>query len=139
MESNGSEWFWSKFTIYNSFKFICFRWYQFGIYIYVAEGFNGTTSVKDNISPLEFELFQNYPNPFNPTKTIQFTIPVADKITLKAYNTLGEEVRTLIDGEIVEAGNHKIIFNASDLSSGVYIYRLQSSTKVISKKLVLLK
>jgi hypothetical protein len=52
---------------------------------------------------------------------------------------LGEEVRTLIDGEIVEAGNHKIIFNASDLSSGVYIYRLQSSTKVISKKLVLLK
>lgn len=107
-------------------------------YIYVTEGFNGTTSVQDNTIPTEFELFQNYPNPFNPTTTIQFNIPVAEKITLKIYNTLGEEVRTLID-EIVEAGNHKIMFDATGLSSGVYIYRIQSQTKAISKKLVLLK
>ncbi len=116
--------------------------------IYVTEGFAGTTSVQDNTLPMEFELYQNYPNPFsagggsafggNPTTTIQFSLPVAEKISLKVYNTLGEEVRTLVD-EIVQAGTHKIMFDGTGLSSGVYIYRIQSETKTISKKLVLLK
>ncbi|MCS7053839.1 MAG: choice-of-anchor A family protein [Ignavibacterium sp.] len=107
-------------------------------YIYVTEGYSGVTNVNDNTIPTEFELFQNYPNPFNPTTTIKFNLPVAEKVTLKIYNTLGEEVRTLID-EFVEAGSHKIVFDATGLSSGIYIYRIQTQTHTISKKLVLLK
>jgi endo-1,4-beta-xylanase len=88
--------------------------------------------------PTNFQLEQNYPNPFNPTTNIDFSLPKNGYITLKVYNILGQEVATLFQG-FHKAGAYKVNFNASQLASGVYIYRLQSENVSISKKLVLVK
>ena len=86
----------------------------------------------------EFALEQNYPNPFNPATTIKFSIPEASKVTLKIYDVLGREVRTLINDNR-EAGNHTINFDASGLASGMYIYRITAGNYTASKKMMLLK
>jgi spore coat protein A len=87
----------------------------------------------------EFRLDQNFPNPFNPSTTIYFSIPKENTLTsLKIYNTLGEEVGTLLN-QVVPAGNHEVQFDASQLSSGVYFYVLRSGNFVDSRKMVLLK
>ncbi len=89
-----------------------------------------------------FKLEQNYPNPFNPTTVINFTIPsqlnTASKTTLKVYDILGKVVVTLID-KVLASGSHKIEFNANDLASGVYFYRLQNGNFAQTKKMLLLK
>ena len=74
--------------------------------------------------PLEYELSQNYPNPFNPTTTIEFYVSQAATISLKIYNTLGQEVATILDREDLDAGLKTFTFDASQLSSGVYYYKL---------------
>ena len=76
--------------------------------------------------PMSFSLAQNYPNPFNPSTKIDFSIPVDSKVMLKVYNVLGEEVTSLLNSNI-SAGNYSIDFNASNLNSGVYFYRLEAS------------
>lgn len=97
------------------------------------------TSVEDdNLLPQNFALEQNYPNPFNPSTTIRFSIPVDAFVTLKVYNLIGQEVATLVD-EVKPAGNYDIKFNASDLSSGVYFYRIDTGNFTSVKKLTLLK
>jgi len=83
--------------------------------------------------PLEFKLGQNYPNPFNPSTNISFSIPERGNVMLKVYNTLGQEVATLINGQL-EAGFHSINFNADNLASGVYVYRLEVNGKYSSEK-----
>lgn len=88
--------------------------------------------------PDKLLLLDNYPNPFNPTTTIQFSVPEAGKFNLKVYNILGQEVTTLMDGEM-NAGIHKVNFDASKLASGVYIYRLVGSNINLSKKMILMK
>lgn len=88
--------------------------------------------------PAELALLQNSPNPFNPATLIQFELPAADHITLRVYNILGQEVATLMDG-IVDAGVRSVVFDASELPSGVYLYRLQSSTFSQVKKMVFMK
>ncbi len=88
--------------------------------------------------PNQYALEQNYPNPFNPVTTINYQIPVEGIVTLKIYDVLGREVKTLIDEE-KSAGNYSIEFNASDLASGVYIYRLNSGNFKSTKKLLLMK
>ena len=101
----------------------------------------GTVGIQDQEIveiPTEFLLSQNYPNPFNPTTTIKFSIPEASVVTLKIYNILGEEVKTLVD-EYREIGNHTTQFDASSLSSGIYLYRMQTSSFVETKKMLLLK
>lgn len=85
-----------------------------------------------------FELAQNYPNPFNPTTTINYSIPTNGLVTLKVFNILGQEVKTLVNKEQI-AGIHKVSFDASQLASGVYIYRLSSGNFVNSKKMLLIK
>ncbi len=106
--------------------------------IYLSKG-QGLTSVGDNNElPTTIELSQNYPNPFNPTTTIQFALPEAGKFNLKVYNILGQEVVTLMDGEM-NAGIHKVNFDASKLASGVYVYRLVGNNVNISKKMILMK
>ncbi len=75
--------------------------------------------------PKEFALSQNYPNPFNPTTNIRFSLPVASKISLKVYNMLGQEVASIFNGEL-SAGMYNMPFNASMLSSGVYVYKLEA-------------
>ena len=94
---------------------------------------------KDTVGELSsFYLQQNYPNPFNPSTQIKFTIPAESHVTLKVYNLLGNEVATLVD-EQKPQGNYDVKFNASSLSSGIYIYRLQTDYFTITKKMTLIK
>ena len=86
-----------------------------------------------------FELSQNFPNPFNPTTNIQFTVPASGRALLKVYNTLGQEVATLFDGEATAGTNHQVQFNASNLASGIYFSRLEFDGRIQVKKMLLLK
>jgi hypothetical protein len=96
--------------------------------------------------PKEFKLEQNFPNPFNPITTIQYQIPASPKsspkertsVTLRIYDILGSEVATLVNEE-KEAGYYEVNWNASNLASGVYIYRLQTGSFVSVKKMMLLR
>jgi hypothetical protein len=99
-----------------------------------------TSGVKQNIelTPASFVLEQNYPNPFNPSTTIKFQMPSKGFVTLKIYDIIGREVATLVDG-FQEAGPHDVKFDASNLPSGVYLYRITTGTYVAAKKLVLIK
>jgi len=88
--------------------------------------------------PEEYALFENYPNPFNPSTTIKFAVPEESFIRLEVYNTLGERVNTLV-AETLTAGIYSVDWNGTDLSSGVYIYRLQAGSFVETKKMMLMK
>jgi hypothetical protein len=88
--------------------------------------------------PLSFRLFQNYPNPLNPSTTISYDLPTRSVVTLKIFNVLGQEVATLVNGE-VQAGRHQVQWDARRLSSGVYFYRLQAGKFVENKKMTLLR
>lgn len=90
------------------------------------------------ITPLTFGLEQNYPNPFNPSTNIKYSIPEAGNVKLSVYNIVGEEVALLING-YSEAGTFDLIFDASILPSGVYLYKLQSGNSVQTRKMMLLK
>ncbi|AFH50566.1 Fibronectin type III domain protein [Ignavibacterium album JCM 16511] len=90
------------------------------------------------ISPSKFELAQNYPNPFNPTTAISFTIPQSGNVKLAVYNLLGQEVAVLVN-EFREAGTYDVGFNASNLNSGVYLYKLEVNGLTFTKKMTLLK
>jgi photosystem II stability/assembly factor-like uncharacterized protein len=96
------------------------------------------TDVVEASTPASYVLKQNYPNPFNPTTTIEFSIPKAGLVSLSVYNTLGEEVATLVHEELGE-GTHRRVFSASGLASGVYVYRLSAGSFVQSRKLVVMK
>lgn len=85
-----------------------------------------------------FTLEQNYPNPFNPTTKIAYTIPEESNVSLKVFDLLGSEVAELVKGEI-DAGRYEVTFNASNLSSGIYFYKLQAGRFVETKKMILLK
>lgn len=89
--------------------------------------------------PLQFYLAQNYPNPFNPSTTIKYTIANAVNVSLVIYNALGEEVMTLVENQFTEPGIYNVIFDASGLSSGTYIYRLTAGDFVMTKKMLLVK
>ena len=86
----------------------------------------------------EFKLNQNYPNPFNPTTKIGFSISRSDYVDLRVYDILGREVKTLLSGQL-NAGEYEIEFDAKNLSSGMYYYRLQSGDNVSVKKMTLVK
>jgi hypothetical protein len=86
----------------------------------------------------KFELQQNYPNPFNPTTNIQYSLPESQKVTLKVYNMLGREVATLVNQK-QSAGTHTVTFDAKDLSSGVYFYRIKTENKQKVRKVLLVK
>ncbi len=90
-------------------------------------------------SPSGFTLFQNFPNPFNPSTNISFTIPAEAFVTLKVYNTLGEEVKTLAEDQYYLKGTYSINFDGKSLPSGAYYYRLTSGTYSAVKKLLLIK
>lgn len=87
---------------------------------------------------LQFALSCNYPNPFNPSTQIEYTIPEDAYVTLKVFNTLGQEAVCLVDG-LVKAGSHQVTFNASGMSSGVYFYKIESGSKILVKKMMVLK
>jgi hypothetical protein len=85
-----------------------------------------------------FKLLQNYPNPFNSTTTIPFWLPQRTNVILKVYDVFGREIATLINREF-DAGEHSIQFNANDLPTGVYFYRLHSGNFIEQKKMILIK
>ncbi|MBD3402938.1 T9SS type A sorting domain-containing protein, partial [candidate division GN15 bacterium] len=88
--------------------------------------------------PTRFDLHQNYPNPFNPSTEISFSVPEACDVTLEVYNVLGRRVISLIDGRM-DAGTHTVTWDATELSSGIYLYRLQAGEYRESRKMMLLK
>jgi polyhydroxyalkanoate synthesis regulator phasin len=88
--------------------------------------------------PAEFGLEVNYPNPFNPKTIISYQIPAEGLVTLRVYNLLGQEVASLVNGNL-RAGRHSVAFDASHLPSGTYMYTLQFGDKVASKAMVLMK
>lgn len=97
------------------------------------------------LTPLDFILAQNYPNPFNPSTMIQYQLPEKGLVALKVYDVLGNEIVSLLN-EVKEAGQHETVWNAANISSGVYLYKLTYRTdkisggqKIISRKLLLLK
>ncbi|HRQ54082.1 MAG TPA: T9SS type A sorting domain-containing protein, partial [Ignavibacteriaceae bacterium] len=97
------------------------------------------------VNPSEFILEQNYPNPFNPSTTIKYSIQVVDAnfasttlVHLRIYDVLGNEVAALVN-ENKSAGNYVVEFNANDLSSGVYFYKLNVGNKGSTKKMILLR
>ncbi len=97
------------------------------------------TALSDKIDqPDKLILKSNYPNPFNPTTTIRFSLPTPSNVQLSIYDMLGRQVAILIDGKR-SAGNHSINFDASDLSSGIYIYRLNANGLSQSRKMLLVK
>ncbi|MDP3149133.1 MAG: T9SS type A sorting domain-containing protein, partial [Ignavibacteria bacterium] len=88
--------------------------------------------------PTEYALEQNYPNPFNPATTITYQLPKSGSVTLKIYDMLGKEVRTLVN-EQKEMGRYTVQFDASSLASGMYVYRLRANDYTSTKKMLLLK
>jgi hypothetical protein len=93
--------------------------------------------------PLDYILFQNYPNPFNPTTTVKFEVPQTSDVSVKIYNMLGQEIRTLFSSQ-VQRGNYSVQWDGMNdagvkMSSGTYIYRMTAGSFVQSKKMVLLK
>ncbi len=99
----------------------------------------GTSGVEDNETVAnDFSLSQNFPNPFNPTTTIRFTLKKSEKVKLKIYNVLGREITTLVNKKM-NAGRYSVKFNAANLSSGVYFYRITAGNFVDTRKMILLK
>jgi len=88
--------------------------------------------------PEKFELYQNYPNPFNPSTTISFSLPQSTNVKISVYNLIGEKVDEIVNS-FLDAGIHRIIFNASNLHSGMYIYKLEAGNISLTKKMILIK
>jgi hypothetical protein len=97
-----------------------------------------TATMQHSTVPHTFELGQNYPNPFNPATVIRFQLPSSGAVTLKVFDVLGREVATILDG-FQQAGTYSIRWDASQLSSGVYIYRLHAGENSALRKMLLMK
>jgi predicted GH43/DUF377 family glycosyl hydrolase len=109
------------------FHFLCY-----------AEGLSTNVVRQDETQPSDYDLAQNYPNPFNPLTTIEFSLPVTEFVKLAIYDLSGREATTLVDQRL-NAGLHSVTFDGTDLSSGVYFYRLQAANKILTRKLMMVK
>ena len=97
-----------------------------------------TNILAEDIQPVTFELHQNYPNPFNPSTVIDFELPANSDVRLEVYNMLGQRVAILLNGQ-KPAGRHQVSFDASSLSSGMYIYRITAGEFVQTRKMMLVQ
>ncbi len=107
-------------------------------YTWIGDSMVGVDEKEDANTVVTFDLAQNYPNPFNPATVIKYSIPTSEFVELKVFNVLGQEVASLINN-VQNAGVHYVNFNASDLASGVYVYRLNAGSFVSTKKMLLIK
>ncbi|MDX1429552.1 MAG: T9SS type A sorting domain-containing protein, partial [Rhodothermales bacterium] len=119
-------------------------WYSFGNFKLMpddlATDVGPVTNVgtEDESLPGKFALGQNYPNPFNPSTTIEYSVPATGSVTLEVYDMLGRSVALLVDGERA-AGTYTAQFDATELASGMYLYRLTAGSDVQVRKMMLLK
>jgi plastocyanin len=97
-----------------------------------------TNITNEAISSYKYDLEQNYPNPFNPSTTIKYQIEFSEPVSLKIYNILGNEVAELVN-EVKQAGNYSVSFDARNITSGVYFYKLQAGSFVQARKMIILK
>jgi hypothetical protein len=109
----------------------------------MQKDFDGTFAYSQEVEvdidlPLDYSLDQNYPNPFNPTTTIRYAIPEDNFVSIKLYHVLGNEVITLVN-EQKQAGRYEMLFNASNIASGVYYYQINSGNFTQTRKLMLMK
>jgi hypothetical protein len=105
--------------------------------------FNGSFTYSEEVNvavtaPLQFDLVQNYPNPFNPMTRISYSISEESFVTLRVYNIVGEEVETMVD-EVQQPGNYSVLFNATNVSSGVYFYTINAGNFSDVKKMIISK
>ena len=112
-------------------------------YLYDPTGMSNSIE-KDINSINSFKLYQNFPNPFNPTTTISFKISQSSNVSLIIYDLLGREINRLIDNRLYASGTYQIVWNGKDqfgipVSSGMYLYRLEASDKIITRKMLLIK
>jgi hypothetical protein len=115
---------------------------------YSADGVIDLIADMDNIQPVsginsllkpeKYSLLQNYPNPFNPVTTIEYSIPQGSNVSIKVYDMLGREVASLVN-KYQETGTYVVEWNASALSSGVYLYTIKSGSFAETKKMILSK
>ncbi len=100
----------------------------------------GITNVnmEDGLVPEQYELSQNYPNPFNPTTTIKFSIPEASNVKVTVFDAIGREVAVLVNDQM-SAGSYNVDWNAGNITSGIYLYRIESGDFTAVKKMILLK
>lgn len=107
--------------------------------MWAASGCTGTvTGIGNSETPVSFKLSQNYPNPFNPVTKIAYALPKSGLVTLRVYDILGKEVATLVN-EVKNAGSYSVDFNASNFTSGVYFYKIESNGFSDIKKMMLIK
>jgi photosystem II stability/assembly factor-like uncharacterized protein len=142
-DNEGENWYYASdnlgLTIVNEFLF-----HEKHLYLATNESVwksnpdTVTSIAEDDIKPKEYFLSQNYPNPFNPVTIIKFSIAGEDRVTLKIYDLLGREVKTLIDKDL-KPGEYQVEFNSGELASGVYIYRISSGSYSSVKKMQILK
>lgn len=128
---NAGEYFWTVQAIDNGFlasEFALEKSFRIG----------SPTTLAETFTPLNFELKQNYPNPFNPSTRIVFSIPTTEFVSLRVYDILGSEIASLVN-EVKSSGRYEIEFNASDLPSGIYIYKIIAGNFIDSGKMMLLK
>jgi hypothetical protein len=109
-------------------------------------GYNPVSVDNEGTIPTEYQLSQNYPNPFNPSTRINFSLPFESNVRLSVFNILGQEVKVLVDNQIKSVGSYNLTFDAKNLPSGIYFYRLTASSTsegdrnfVDVKKMMLIK
>ncbi len=112
--------------------------YYYGLIFYNQDSVIVTSVVNNAQSTSDFHLYQNYPNPFNPETKIKFSIPKSELVQIKVYDILGKEIRTLLN-EYKQVGTYEVEFDASNLLSGVYFYRMISGSFSETKKILLLR
>jgi len=113
---------------------------QYWLYMWIGDTNKVTAIERNDINglPANYVLDQNYPNPFNPNTTIEYHLPKSALVNISIYNVLGQQVTTLVNSR-QPAGEQKIVFDGSKLSSGVYFYKLQTDDFVQVKKMLLMK
>ena len=112
--------------------------YRKMLFTYPEQTGSSVSNEEESEQVEDFQLSQNYPNPFNPATVISYQLPVNSQVSLKVYDLVGREVATLVDARM-SAGNHTVNFDASQLSSGMYVYRLQAGSNVQTRKMMLIK
>jgi hypothetical protein len=106
--------------------------------VYEFQAALGTAREEGSLAPTEFRLLQNYPNPFNPSTRIEYALPVTTHVRIIVYDLLGRKVAELVNGQL-PMGKHSAVWNAEEVGSGVYFYRLETGAFVETKSMFHLK